>query len=243
MYLIRKIKLLPNAIMGYDRSNPSRNGEYKFLRTLIKKDMIIVEAGAHDGTDAKFMLNLNPDIKIHCFEPASNSFDQLIKKLSDELVQGKVVCNNLGLSNVEKEAELFIYNELDQRNSLHLNRAHIYDPNSLHKEKIKLTTLDNYISENRIPKIDFLKLDVEGHETQAIEGASFLIENKLINYIQFEYNNNWEAAGNNLENVFLKLTKYGYKFYRLAIWGKIPIRNFDRKLENFIHSNYVAILQ
>ncbi len=59
MNLIRKIKLLPNAIKGYDRSNPSRNGEYKFLRSLIKKDMIIVEAGAHDGTDAIYMLNIN----------------------------------------------------------------------------------------------------------------------------------------------------------------------------------------
>ncbi len=148
----------------------------------------------------------------------------------------------MGLSNEAKEAELFVYNELDQRNSLHLNQAHDFNPDVLHKEKIRLTTLDNYVSENNIPQIDFLKIDVEGHETKVIEGASGLIEKRLIKCIQFEYNNNWEAAGFKLEDIFNMLSKYGFNFYRLAVWGKIPVKRFNKKLENYKHSNYVAMI-
>ena len=149
----------------------------------------------------------------------------------------------MGLSDEDRTAEIFIYDELDERNSLHLNKEHKFNSEKLHKEPIKLTTLDKYAKEHNITKIDLLKIDVEGHETKVIEGASGLIEKRLIKCIQFEYNNNWEAAGFKLEDIFNMLSKYDYKFYRLAVWGKIPVKRFNKKLENYKHSNYVAILK
>lgn len=242
MSIIRKIKLLPNALLGYDRSNPSRNGEYKFLKSYIKDNMTIIEAGAHDGTDAEYIFKLNPSVTIHCFEPTASAFSELKKRLANKINSGKLFANNSGLSDEIGEAELFVYDELDQRNSLYLNQLHEFDSSVLHKEKIKLTKLDDYVTEKNISKIDFFKIDVEGHETKVIEGASDLIEKRLIKCIQFEYNNNWEAAGFKLENFFNKLSKYGYNFYRLAVWGKIPVKNFNKKLENYKHANYVSLL-
>ncbi len=243
MKLIRKIKLLPNAIIGFDRSDPYRNGEYKFLRSYIKKDMLVFDVGANVGDYAQYIFGIDPNVKIYCFEPVYNTYNTLINNLSSEIAVGKVIANNFGLSNEVKEAEMFIYDELDGRNSLHYNKVHIYDPNILHKEKIKLNTLSRYASENKISKIDFLKIDVEGHETNVIEGASELIENKMIKCMQFEYNNNWEAAGFTLENIFKKLSKLGYTFYRLTIWGKIHVKKFDIGLENYRHANYIACLK
>jgi FkbM family methyltransferase len=242
MSIIRKIKLLPNAILGYDRSNPSRNGEYKFLNSYIKDNMIIIDAGAHDGTYAEYIFNLNPSVTIHCFEPTASAYKELTARLAKEIKAGKLLANNAGLSTETGEADLFIYNELDQRNSLHLNPAHDYDSSLLHKEKIKLTTLDDYIERNNISRVDFLKIDVEGHETKVIEGASNTLMKKIIKCIQFEYNNNWEAAGFTLENVFNKLIGVGFKLYRLTFWGKLPVRTFKRNLDNYKHSNYIAVL-
>ena len=243
MSIIRKIKLLPNALLGYDRSNPSRNGEYKFLKSYIKDKMTIVDAGAHDGTYAEYIFNLNPSATIHCFEPTASAFAELKVRLANEIKTGKLIANNAGLSTEIGEAELFIYNELDQRNSLHLNPAHDFDSSLLHKEKIKLTTLDDYIERNKISRIDFLKIDVEGHEAKVIEGAASALKKKIIKCIQFEYNNNWAAAGFTLKNVFGTLTPIGFKFYRLALWGRLPIKSFKGSLENFKHSNYIAILK
>src|SRR3990167_4990629 len=105
MSLIKKIKLLPNAIKGYERSDPSRNGEYKFLRSYIKKDMIIIDAGASTGYYAEYILNIDPSVQIHCFEPAARTYNELIVNMANEIEKRKVVCNKLGLSNEIKEAE------------------------------------------------------------------------------------------------------------------------------------------
>jgi FkbM family methyltransferase len=242
MSIVRKIKLLPNALLGYDRSNPSRNGEYKFLKSYIKDNMTIIDAGAHDGTYAEYIFNLKPSVTIHCFEPTTSAFNELTVRLANEINAGKLFANNEGLSTETGEAELFIYNELDQRNSLHLNTSHDYDTSILHKEKIKLTTLDEYVEKKQISQIDFLKIDVEGHETKVIEGAENALKKKIIKCIQFEYNNNWAAAGYKLENIFNKLSAIGFKFYRLTFWGLLPMSKFKRNLENFKHCNYVAIL-
>lgn len=243
MIIVRKIKLLPDALLGYDRSNPSRNGEYKFLKSYIKKDMTIIDAGAHDGTYAEHIFNLNPSVTIHCFEPTASAYKELTERLANEIKAGNLFANNVGLSTEIGEAELFIYNELDQRNSLHLNPEHDFDPAVLHKEKIKLTTLDDYIERNKISSIDFLKIDVEGHETKVLVSAANSLKQKIIKCIQFEYNNNWATAGFTLENVFNKLTAIGFKFYRLTLWGRLPINSFKSGLENFKHSNYIAILK
>lgn len=243
MNLLRKIKLLPDALLGYDRSNPSRNGEYRFLNSYIKKNMTIIDAGAHDGTYAEYIFNLNPSVTIHCFEPTASAYKELTARLVEEIKSEKLYANNSGLSTKNGEAELFIYNELDQRNSLHLNPGHEYDPSQLHKEKIKLITLDDYIEKYNIDTVDFFKIDVEGHEAKVIEGASNALRKKIIKCIQFEYNNNWLPAGSTLESVFKMLTESGFNFYRLAFWGRLPVKSFKNGLENYRHANYIAALK
>lgn len=242
MKIFKKIKLLPNAITGYERSDPYRNGEFKFIKSFIKKDMIVFDVGANIGDHAKYILKINPDVKVYCFEPVLNTYNKLINNLTPYIEKGKVIANNYGLSSEDGDADMFIYEELSGNNSLHFNQVYNLNQKDLNKEKIRLTTLTKYVSENNITKIDYLKIDVEGHESKVIEGASELIEKKLIKCIQFEYNSNWKVADSKFENVFNKLSTYGYKFYRLAIWGKIPVRHFKIKLENYKHSNYVAIL-
>ena len=39
------------------------------------------------------------------------------------------------------------------------------------KEKIQLTTIDNFIKEKNIKKVDVIKVDIEGEESNAIAGA------------------------------------------------------------------------
>ena len=242
MNLIKKIKLLPNAIKGYDRNDPFRNGEYKFLNSYIKSNMIVFDIGANVGDYTKYILKINPNVKVFCFEPVLKTYNTLIKNLSSEIKDSKVVCNNLALSNEIGEAEMYIYDDFDGRNSLHFNPVHSYDPKILHKEKANLTTLDDYVIKNGIDRIDLLKIDVEGHETRVIEGAANLIKKKMIKCIQFEYNNNWASAEFTLQNIYNLLSEFGYKFYRLAIWGKIPIKTYNKKLDNYRHSNYISML-
>lgn len=242
MKYLRKIKLLPNAIRGYDRSDPYRNGEYKFIRSYLKNNMTIFDVGANTGEYAKYILSINPDVRIFCFEPVLNTYRQLINNLSDEINNGKLVVNNFGLSDNKNEAEIFIYEDLSGNNSLYFNEIYGISKQFIRKEKIFLTTINDYTINNNIRNINYLKIDVEGHELRVIKGASDLINKKKINCIQFEYNSNWKVSGSKLGEVFEYLTAFGYEFYRLTIWGKIPINKCKPALENYKHSNYIALL-
>ncbi|BDZ73127.1 hypothetical protein GCM10025856_08460 [Methylophaga marina] len=60
--------------------------------------------------------------------------------------------------------------------------ASIYQRNLTHynlqldlKEEIQLRRLDNYINEHDIAHIDFIKIDIEGHELRALEGEGIIL--------------------------------------------------------------------
>jgi len=242
MKLIRKAKLLPDALSGYDRSDPFRNGEYKFLRTYLKSNMIVFDVGANIGEYAQYILSINPNVRIFCFEPVFNTYAHLKINLSKEINSGKLVVNNFGLSDTKSESDIFIYDDLSGNNSLYFNEIYGVSDKTLRKEKILLKTLNEYTDLNNINKIEYLKIDVEGHESKVLFGATNLISKKSISCIQFEYNSNWKVSGAKLGEVFEFLLPFGYKFYRLTIWGKIPVKRFKVGLENYKHSNYIALL-
>ena len=108
------------------------------------------------------------------------------------------------------------------------------------KEVIKTKRLDEYIEQNKLNHIDFMKVDVEGHEMCVFEGMGRFLNSDFIDYIQFEY------GGANLDSMTSLMNFYELfesKGFRLAkmMPGGLQIRVHETFLENFVYSNYVAI--
>jgi hypothetical protein len=65
-----------------------------------------------------------------------------------------------------------------------------FDTQSIHhgtaSESVSVTTLDEYLSTHGIDQVDVLKLDVEGHEPQALEGAQATLSDHRIKAIVIE---------------------------------------------------------
>jgi len=36
---------------------------------------------------------------------------------------------------------------------------------------VKVTTIDKFVEANKLPRVDFIKMDVEGHELKVLKGA------------------------------------------------------------------------
>lgn len=243
MNLLTKIKLVPDALGGFLFSDPKRNGEYRSLNETIKEGMIIFDVGANIGEYTEYLSILKNNLEFHCFEPSKITFNKLEERVLSKDTKNRFYLNNYGLSNFEEEMELFIYNETGGTNSIYFNENFSNNKNQVKKEKIKLRKLDDYISENKISVIDFLKIDVEGHEYKVINGCVESLRKKIIKCIQFEYNNYWLKSGTKLLEMLKLLESYHYEFYRLTPWGKIRIKNLKTSLENYKHSNYVAFLK
>ena len=62
------------------------------------------------------------------------------------------------------------------------------NPKNFTKEKkmVDIDTIDNYCQSNEIGKIDILKIDTQGYEDKVLLGATNMINNKRIKFIEFE---------------------------------------------------------
>ena len=104
---------------------------------------------------------------------------------------------------------------------------------------VNLTKLDDELSARSLSQIDFLKVDAEGNDFNALLGGENYISSRRISVIQFEYNSPWMLAGATLSRAFDFLQTYGYKV-RLLKHGMLGELDIRRTGEFFKYSNFIA---
>jgi hypothetical protein len=104
----------------------------------------------------------------------------------------------------------------------------------------KFDTIDNFVKENRISKIDLLKIDTEGHELAILAGAKETIDTNKVPVIHFEFN-----EMNVISRVFFRdfvLMLTGYDFYRMLPDNIVKLEPYiPVKTEIFAFQNIVAV--
>ncbi len=96
------------------------------------------------------------------------------------------------------------------------------------------------MKQNNISEIDFLKIDIEGSEYDAILGFNENITKRTIKAIQFEY------GYINISTKKLLIDYYEYFESKGYVLGKIfpkivEFRKYEFKYEDFIGPNYIAV--
>jgi len=243
MNLLQKIAALPDALTGRLLVDPERNGEYRFLRRFLQPGMLIVDVGANTGYYSEQMLRICPQLRIHSFEPVSATFQRLSQTLATHIDAGRVVANKTALGSSQGQADIFVYADDAGSNSLYFHETHAAQSRCLRQEQIKIDTLDNYLTKVENPIVDFLKIDVEGHETDVILGAATSIRSGRVHCIQFEYNNYWRRSNRTLREMIHLLCELNrFSVFRLTPWGRLRIRHHEAVGEDYKQSNYVAFL-
>jgi FkbM family methyltransferase len=242
MNLVEKLFYIPDYLLGFRHGDPHKNGEYKFLRNYIKNKMTIFDVGANIGEFTGYLVDNFEQLEMHTFEPVRETFNELKRRINPGVNKSKIYFNNFGLGSKNEEKEINIYGNLSGVNSLYLNEDLAANSKIIVKESIKLSTADDYIGINSINEVHLMKIDVEGYESNVILGSEYSIKAKIIKAIQFEYGGFWKYSEKSLKDVHEFLSDYSYKIYRLTPWGKILISHFNKNLNNYKYSNYIAIL-
>lgn len=134
------------------------------LYSLIKPGMVVLDIGANIGeTSMAFSKLAGENGKVISFEPDPQTFERLKKHL-DLNGCANVIRVHKGLG--QQEAELFL--EEGEHNS---GGNRIAPGKQTQGKKIEVTTLDRFIEENNVAKVDFIKIDVEGYEYNVLLGA------------------------------------------------------------------------
>lgn len=218
--------------------------ELKQLYNSTGKPLCIFDVGANQGQ----FLSLIEDglqgihFQIHAFEPGKLTYQLLAdntKKYSNTLP------NNFGLGKKKGEFNLY-YDELGSGlASLSKRRLSFLNVEFSKSEKVQIETLDDYCKKNDIQNIDQLKIDVEGHELDVLEGGLQMIRNKKVKMITFEFGgcnidtrtyfqDFWYFFKENCHADFFRITPSGYLF---------PIQEYKERYEQFTTTNFFVALK
>lgn len=191
--LIQKLVHLNEAIFFYPKLK-------KFYTTnLVNNKICVLDVGANKGQSIDFFKKISSNIEVDAFEPNRKLFSFLQKKYSN---LNNLRIYNLGVSNISGEL-VFHENILDETSTFEE-----FNPDSKYLEKkakilgvskkdiivdnykVEVIKLSDFLAQNPMKEYDVLKIDVEGHEFQCLEGL-FLNEQTVIpvRYIQLESHN------------------------------------------------------
>lgn len=148
-----------------------------FVKPYLPKNPVILEAGAFDGSETIKMKTVWPESKIYTFEPVTELYEKL--KYNTRNLKN-VHCFKLALSDKDGMATFYLSENsnfpgvVSMSSSLlkpkeHLNHA----PEVLFKNKIAVQTitLNKWSRLNNVTKIDFLWLDMQGYELNALKAT------------------------------------------------------------------------
>ena len=121
----------------------------------------VIDCGVFDGSTSEKFADLG--YKVYGFE-----LDDINFKAAEKLAEQKgFVVENMGLGSYEHEIS-YSRGLFDDNNML----SAISQTNPRGKYKAKITTLDAYVRNKKLPSVDFIKMDVEGAELDIFRGAT-----------------------------------------------------------------------
>ena len=170
----------------------------------VSDDSVVFDVGAWKGDTAYFFSKKCSDkAKIYAFEPDKNAYDTL------KMIKEKYKLNNVILENV-----------------LFSNKNEVIDFVSMTPNtptvQMNAITVDTFVEENNIERIDYLKMDVEGAEMHILEGSINTIK-KFRPYLAIAIYHGGELFMEDFYKVpiFIKDITENYEYYirTFSPWG------------------------
>ena len=183
MEIIKKIIRSAAAMLGYQITRRPADA-FSDMRRFIPtgSDPVILDVGANLGQSAKRFKAVFPSSVIHSFEPSRETFALLQQTIANEenifawqCALGSSVGEQLFRENIESDMSSF----------LELSKAGWGEVKQ--QEKVAVTTVDQFLADHSIAKIDILKSDTQGYELEVFKGAEHAMRQSRIGLIYFEF--------------------------------------------------------
>jgi FkbM family methyltransferase len=198
--------------------------EMAFLLHFLREGDIFFDIGANIGSYT-VLASGHVAAKTFAFEPIPSTFQKLEKNIRVNGINHLVKAFNVGIGS-QKDTLIFT-SSLDTVNHVVPDYQKETSENTI---QVNTITIDETVSQNDVPIL--VKIDVEGFETEVINGMKSTLSNEKLKAIIIELNGSGGRYGYNENDIHLKLINTGFEAFRYD-----PFHRRLNALETFGHFN------
>jgi FkbM family methyltransferase len=178
-------------------------------------------------------------VSVHCFEPGHETYGVLSAAFGHD---HRVALNNFGIGATKGDAVLHYDAAGSGMASLTRRRLDHFHIDFGKSERVQIDTIDNYCAANAIDHIHLLKIDIEGHELDALAGAKEMFAKRAVDIVTFEFGGCNIDTRTYFQDFWYLIREIDMKIYRITPSGYLhPIESYRELDEQFRTTNYVAM--
>jgi len=149
------------AFKDFLQHNSHEAGEVRFLESIIRPGMKVIDVGANIGiTSVTIARNIGKDGKLYSFEPVPHYFRILQQNLSSNGIEN-VEALPVALSDRIGETEFYLKG---------LSSGVVFEKEDK-KTRVSTVTIDSFLQQHEVERIDLINMDCEGSELLVLRGA------------------------------------------------------------------------
>ena len=210
---------LKRTINGHSLRLPTRYFKYfpdtyeaenfEFLNETCKPGAVIIDIGAHIGLFSIIASQVTGKTgKVYAFEPAPSTYALLQKTVVINHEEQVIETFQKAVGKANGKITFFVSDDkADNSNSL----VNYKEDRSLHGIDVAVTTIDIFVKEKNINRLDFIKIDVEGAEFDTLQGAAETLKNLRPVCIVAIHPEPIAAKGDKLEAIYDFIVSCNYR--------------------------------
>jgi FkbM family methyltransferase len=159
------------------RNQPWGVSKYADFAALCPMPEVIFDVGANEGQTVTELREVTREATIYAFEPVPAAFAALYASTQRDQRTEPV---NVALGAKRGEAKITVDGTSGQ------NTLNTGAKPSAPTTKVRVRTIDAFCADKKIDRIDLLKIDTEGFESEVLEGAKRMLANGAIRFVLAE---------------------------------------------------------
>lgn len=194
--------------------------ERRFLQWFLKPGMTVLDIGAHHGFYTMLAARMvGPTGRIISFEPSHRDRKRLLAHLRLNHILDRVSVFPIALGRETAESTLYVVVGRDTGcNSL--RPPAVTEPTQA--VQVSVTSLDTFLAQQNVVRVDFIKMDVEGAELGVVQGAEELLGRRYRPVILAELTDSRTLPwGYSASAIYDSLAAKGYRWFAITQDGKL----------------------
>jgi FkbM family methyltransferase len=204
------------AFENFLKDNPHEQGEVRFLESIVEGGMNVIDIGANVGIATAAIARRIGGGNLCSFEPVPEYFDTLRRNLSFNKLENVSVY------------ELAVTDRVGRLNFYHKGLfSGIISEKGARRFEVSSITLDRFLSDEKIERVDLINMDCEGSELFVLGGAKQTLQKNKVNIFCEVHHDFLKQLGQSVEGLVKYLQGFEFEVQSVSLNDGERGVNFD----------------